>query len=801
MRAAVAALVVLGLTFAASAAEPARPDLELEVRLLHALAAPPTAEDEEAPPYNPAPSLLLDLARAGERWEKVWGLDSSNRKPQVTNGRVDAAEVTADRVVLEMRLLLAGVSPLRVEFARDGDALEGAYTLTRDGRAVTGRAVGRVKPPRPPLPKGFEPVRPGERPRILFRASDLPALRAKAKTPLGKVLVEHMGREDHLDAIGAGVRYQLSGDAAWADRARQFAADHMAGKGRYSHRTAWGRHPEQVAIAFDLCRDAWPAAFREEVLTYLRATGETYVNCAVASGGMNWHVSSNWAAKPFSGAGFLGLALWGEKGPKPPKPAGPNADALLDFWKDEAALHERLGGADMADQRIFERSRYFLYLHAREGAGTGGFRGECSHYGLKATEMVLEYAACYRRMFGHDVSPWPDLTHVVPRQTFGHVFPEDLEAKPIPVDINGFSDTWGNFMSYGFPIAPERWRPALLWAWNRKFGVADADGMAAHLAERDKFDEHGTGEPTWFFLSYPLDAAPKPPGEAMPLTWGAPDFGYYGFRNGWTGTRDVLLQTYAKARWVGGWNGPNAGTFHLWGLGGFWNHDTAHREIIPWETNRVVLPDDETFDSGSGRVVHVETEPDGSGCVSIDMTDVYAAPSKGMYSKYGGLRYADRRKGSGIRALRSIAVDYSGACGAPCLFVLVDRFEGGGRKVWTWNLGKAEAVGQTVVEGNTVTRTRGDAVMRGTFIAPAGVEVEAKVNAVTMRGRKGERVRRIPSILATGGDSFFFVATIGPAEAAPAQIKVQGAGLAARITVGEQTVRFDGTKVAFGERK
>ena len=48
-----------------------------------------------------------------------------------------------------------------------------------------------------------------------------------------------------------------------------------------------------------------------------------------------------------------------------------------------------------------------------------------------------------------------------------------------------------------------------------------------------------------------------------------------------------------------------------------------------------------------------------------------------------------------------------------------------------------------------------------------------------------------PSILATGGDEFFLIATVQDADAAPTEVTVKGAGLGAVATVGGRRVSFD----------
>src|SRR5512137_2265614 len=87
------------------------------------------------------------------------------------------------------------------------------------------------------------------------------------------------------------------------------------------------------------------------------------------------------------------------------------------------------------------------------------------------------------------------------------------------------------------------------------------------------------------------------------------------------------------------------------------------------------------------------------------------------------LRPAD----SGIHGLRSFAVDYSGASGAPGLFAVADRITGGHRKVCVFQLppggrsGRSEA--SLSIAGNAFTLTQGDASLKATFVTPAGVRV------------------------------------------------------------------------------
>ncbi|MGD0783020.1 MAG: hypothetical protein ABSA30_09215, partial [Candidatus Aminicenantales bacterium] len=238
------------------------------------------------------------------------------------------------------------------------------------------------------------------------------------------------------------------------------------------------------------------------------------------------------------------------------------ARALKD-WQHDMAEWKRTGGWDQEYQRMFEVTRYLMYLQFREGVGTGGAQSVTS---AEAYELGLHpamYASAYRNCFGRDLSPWGDISHALPRRVFAHVYPDKGQA--VTHEIHGPTDIGPDYFAYNFPIVPEEWKPAVLWAWNRSLGItgkADA-GKAVSNAK-------------WYvtpraFVNYPLDMEPKPPKGIMPLTWEAPDFGYYGFRNGWEGKDDFLVQVWLKSNRPKGYYMPNAGTFRIMGLGHQWN--------------------------------------------------------------------------------------------------------------------------------------------------------------------------------------------------------------------------------------
>jgi len=161
-------------------------------------------------------------------------------------------------------------------FAGDfaGRAAEGPVEGHRDRRLWPRRLADHVPP------------EPGEHPRLLFRRDDLPELREQAATPRGRAILarlrtmlgvggENGDRPSTLwDGAGFGFLYQITEDKVHADRARAAVERALAGERdrdrRYAFVKAGGRLRKgpsvaAIAMAYDLCYDAWDEEFRREV--------------------------------------------------------------------------------------------------------------------------------------------------------------------------------------------------------------------------------------------------------------------------------------------------------------------------------------------------------------------------------------------------------------------------------------------------------------------------------------------------------------------------------------------------------
>jgi len=956
--------------------------------------------------------LMLDLRRSGDCWERVWGV-AGNFNRSVHWGRVTEGRVADDAISLALAMSIirdqyvgGGRAAYTVELKRTAaGSFEGTFTGTFKGQAVKGRAEATALPQRKPSAPDFVPARPGEHPRVLFRTGDLPALRKKAETDLGKAAISKM-----TDGIGLGIRYQLTGDRKFADEARAFVERRMAGEEAEEpkldsrHGTLkFGWRYEQVGVTYDLCCDAWPANFRKRVEDYIVLwTYRLFYSKSFYNGETQWDHGAGESGNMYHGAAMAALALWGEKGPAPARPADPFAgrepapeippaaaytpgkdvpvsrfadgrmpdewiyvggfmpkpgedplaalggpakarpevgtevqfggraetfrplsheqkkgrynDAIdvtnaigrvmnstsyfytvvendqprwvrlvtghggvtayvsgvplrdgdvarlqkgvhplmaaiaigetnpwgvihmqprfieqtaeqatarvaeiradyaetLKDWQFDTEQWNRTGGQSVDLLRAFELTRWSMYMHLREAFGTGGSQGDIAGNSYGSALGPGRYAQAYRGMFGVDLSPYADITHVLPWKIFAHVYPPS--GGPTAQDISGPTEAGGDYFANLFPLAPDEWRPAVLWAWNRETGAAGRESAANAVSAKGH-----PSTPVYAFLNYPLDMEPRPPQGILPLAWEAPDFGYYGFRSGWAGQDDFVVQFFARAHVIHGYNVPNAGTFRVMGLGRVWARGLPPLRLHNQRAfeNVVALPDEEINDTAQGRVVYAKTENDGSGVVTVDLADIYAQTNEGtdragkavkqaLYERYGNARRPGAFKDTGIRGIRSFAVDYSARSGAPCLIAVVDWIVGGKSKMWTWHLDEKTDLKTAKVDGGTFTLALpgGDSI-RGTFAAPHNPQIRVDQRGVTFEKtyNRGKGEVQDPGIFVAGADptagEFFAVLTLQRGD--PPLVKVEGAGLAAKVTVGRRTVTFDGQKIIFGE--
>ncbi len=265
---------------------------------------------------GPRQPLAMYLRRVGAQWERptALGLNSGFHPGRVVEATINANDI---RLALAFDLkddawTTGGPASYAITLHRDPD---GSWRGTHAGffadLAVKGGVVATMHP-------AYRQLRPSaglrEHPRLLFRQADLPALQAKAKTPFGQAALAAM-----QDAAGLALRYRLTGDAAYAEESRRktsaLMADQSSGSKSVAHRV-WSWRAEEVALAFDLCYDAWPADYRQEVAAYLAKVAEhAFFNHGSFTEYISWGLTTRHAPNLLYGPALAGLAILGEPEP------------------------------------------------------------------------------------------------------------------------------------------------------------------------------------------------------------------------------------------------------------------------------------------------------------------------------------------------------------------------------------------------------------------------------------------------------------------------------------------------------
>jgi hypothetical protein len=747
--------LLMGAADLARAAEPVRTGAVLLI--LREGIAPAKPGDQ----FTSDMELELTL-RDGKFDPKVWGYGMSFNK-----AFHDGEIVKAEGDILTVQLTLQrdrwfpsqpGTARYEMALERQGDGYTGTFTgrlnfAGGDGpveREVKGRVTGSVgalwSEPRP----DFVKLAPNEHPRLIFRKRDLPAIQQRLATPEGKAIMarflEQLPKSHgvwekvqmYLPA-GYGLAWQLTGDKAHADKAKESLTGMLDLKGAQD--IHWGPMAQAMAVTLDFCYDAWDAEFRQRVIDNLaRRLAALH---AANMGGVSLNPYHNHEAIRVAGTGLAALCLLGEKTGNGGEP--PNLDRIMAI----AARATR---------------RFFLYN------GTSG-----SGWGLEGD--------FYKRMTwnsgpGHVVQAW--------RTALGtDLVADGLGAWAIlgewmwlpPADgvapsegVRSGQDS-GLFI-LGLTTVPDSMKAGARWLFDRSYGL-----------QGDKtFNMLWACHAAYLLTNYPFDVPARPPTESLP--WVAPDptGGHWIFRKPWQGAQDTLVVLNPRFDNPGGthWITGRIWDMQLFALGKLWIGDRKMEEktgapgaALPMTGSPQAFADDL-----SARLTDWQSTAGGTATLSFDMSPIYMRPlARGETPPAGQKLVRMSRRGSfvdlGIRAQRCVALDLTGASGAPVLMVFADKFTGAADLAW--NLKIAKEAGDAKVEGNVVTV--GD---------PAGANMR-----VTFLG--GKPLTLTPALRATGSDEYLVVITVqgGPAPA----VKAEGD----TVTVGGQTVRRDGQRLIVGK--
>ena len=678
--------------------------------------------------------MTLDLKCDRDRCEQdVWGY-----APQFNQADHDGVvEVTRDdawRLQVNMNIRpdpwqrQAGEATYHLELVPSKNQLIGSYTGTFNEQPVQGKVSGTVSPHWALPVENHQPVQPQEHPRLIFRRSQLETLRKKAKTPTGQAILAKLNQ-----TLSGQIYYE-----GYVPTGGYHAAGHcfqsLLDDDPQAAETAWQiveksmNQSEQrllerspVVTGVALAYDLCYGVWDKERLKTVTSWLAKETEALIeGTAGEGWNAHS-WSNWSARARGAAGVAA--------------------------LAIYQEPGIDQPESQRLLTVAERNIKRYLDIALGDRAFGTEGDHYTTEPWLLtVIPFLQAYRNVIGEDL---------IERSSAAWFLPHYVTRMSADLTVPGYgryrTGPGKSLFSMGLGLVPPKFLPGVLWFFNRHLGWQGDRSFGIEAPQ----------EAIYALVGVPETGSTQNPADVWGRVLVDRQKGLYVFRDRWRNSDDFIASIYAKRQPLeDSWSFPEVGSFRIWGLGERWAQ--AGSDDDKESENIVVLPHIKAWKSA--QPVFFESRPDGSGVVSLK-TDAVVEQM-------------------GISALRSFAVDYSGASGAPGLFVVVDNFTGAvngdrfSRKTWTMHTEGTV----TLDEQRFTIESPSGATLTGTFVAPLGVQIAF------------QKEKEGGTISATGGNQFFVVMTVQKG-AAP-EVKISGTGLQAKVQVGKQTITFQKDRIA-----
>jgi hypothetical protein len=490
------------------------------------------------------------------------------------------------------------------------------------------------------------------------------------------------------------------------------------------------------------------------------------------------------------------------------------AGAWLATAKREYEHVQAVRAIDREENADTEARRWLAVAELRQSNfadiafGDAGWNGEGEAY----TQHALRTALCFEHAFlnatGRRLSASANLPATFSLYVAKTVFRADGADMPSygpgggPLGV----DNWAR----GFALVEPRYREVCRQAWDRTTALAETGKFQNPTALISDLDACSAA---FRFVNHPgTEPATVDVAGVVPRVLVDRRKGGFVFRNAWKDDDDsvaTLLIDHAKIQ--AGWNGPDYGDIRWYALGTVW----AERGI-PWG-NGINLrraekdgtyPDLRQFGSvvsvpgckiaqagtpapktGRAALIAANVAADGSGVVDVDLSGCYVGAVE--VEVPGQTKKKSEVKDLGIRARRSVAVDYSGAAGVPALMAVADRLTGTkGDETWQFCTAAEHKI-TTDATGFTITAANG-ATLRGTVVAPAIptiTVVSAKFSHEANYHGSHDQVWLTRQVIRVQGAGSLFVVVMTVQKGAAPAVAVDGT----KAKVGAQTIAWDGT--------
>jgi len=415
---------------------------------------------------------------------------------------------------------------------------------------------------------GFKPPATGEHPRLLFRKSDLPTLRKKAKTPEGQAILKRLrylldGKDGETmtnvfspathaymgggyksmsvdkpgvytisHAAGYGLLYQLTGDKKYARFGKQCFEKALAGirdrDDRYSFRGPGGplRGGPTIgwyAVGYDLCYDGWDAATREKFGRAIAKYGEASSTKkekkpstleSLARGTMP--PGSNHFGMQVGGASLALLAVSGEK------------------WVDQKRIDTLLAVAEQSTIR-----------NISEGFGDGGFFAEGDGAGSMASHIAyLSALQAWKNAAGKDfVNVERPNARMLALKWIYQTIVRDGKPNVWPIRGAYGHNVWsrqglsgGGYIAIGLGGVTDPQKAAMKGFYERFMLQADTEaGTPYDTASRYPHVCVSA------LVNWPTGNRGRNPADVMPLCYRDSSCGFYVWRNRWQDENDTVI--------------------------------------------------------------------------------------------------------------------------------------------------------------------------------------------------------------------------------------------------------------------
>ncbi len=417
--------------------------------------------------------------------------------------------------------------------------------------------------------KGFEAPKAGEHPRLLFRKSDLPALRKRMKTPEGQAIIKrlryllngsdgetmtkvfsdwthaYMGggySKKTLDTPGAytighaagyGLLYQLTGEKKYAEFGKECFERALKGQrdrdDRYSFRKPGGalRAGPSLgwyAVGYDLIYDALDEKTREKftraIAEYSEGEEGKEIDLEMLARG-TMPPSSNHFGMQVGGASLALLAITGEKGVDQKK-----IDTLLKI------------------------ARASMIRNMTQGFGDGGFFAEGDGTGSMASQIAFISA----------IQAWKNaagLDFVNVERPNARMM--TLKWLYLTVIRDGKPDFWPIRGAYGHNVWARKGmsgagyfglgsggvtasdQAALKYYYDRT--MKDADARAGHPYDTASvYPQYAVSS----LVNWPIDRDALDPADVLPHCYRDSKWGFYAWRNRWKDDNDTVISVLLR---------------------------------------------------------------------------------------------------------------------------------------------------------------------------------------------------------------------------------------------------------------